>query len=269
MMILQRVLRVFREEGIQGIIKRLEKRYDQRFGKQYSALTVDHNQAMKYFEGHKDVFEDLVSAVAPHIPRDGVIFDIGANIGYFSLMLSQRLNFSGTVYLFEVVPHLAELCKQTFAASPFKVHVLAYGLSDEDAEEDLFIADDRNIGWNTLVAEKASSDMTKVAIQLKAFENCGIDALPSFVKIDVEGAEYKVLGGMIGAMKNWNKLPVILCEVGWGRSHPHWDEETAVFEQMEKIGYSICDLDGSLVDWKNFEGTNDILFIPEKDRSYE
>ena len=111
--------------------------------------------------------------------------------------------------------------------------------------------------------------MTKVAIQLKAFENCGIDALPSFVKIDVEGAEYKVLGGMIGAMKNWNKLPVILCEVGWGRSHPHWDEETAVFEQMEKIGYSICDLDGSLVDWKNFEGTNDILFIPEKDRSYE
>jgi hypothetical protein len=108
----------------------------------------------------------------------------------------------------------------------------------------------------------ATPDMTKSRIRLKAFDGCGIDVTPSFIKVDVEGAEYKVFQGMLGSLRKWRPLPVILCEVGWGQSHPEWEEEMRVFAEMKRIGYSICDLDGLPIDESNLQGTSDVLLLP-------
>jgi len=56
---------------------------------------------------------------------------------------------------------------------------------------------------------------------------------------------------------------VILCEVGWGKSHPKWDEEMKVFEELKKMGYSICDLNGLEIDEKSITSTTDVLLIPK------
>lgn len=139
-----------------------------------------------------------------------------------------------------------------------------FGLSDIDTEEDIFIAGNGNLGWNTLVSQKATSNMTKVRIRLKPFDTCGIDVTPSLIKVDVEGAEYRVFRGMLGSLRKWHPLPVVLCEVGWGQSHPAWEEEMSVFTEMKRIGYTICDLDGLPIDENNLQGTTDVLFIPRK-----
>ena len=106
--------------------------------------------------------------------------------------------------------------------------------------------------------------MIKYFIQLKEFENCQFDAIPTFIKIDVEGAEYLVLRGMLDSLRKWAPLPVILCEVGWGSSHPKWDEELEVFRQLKEIGYTICDLNGQEMDEKSITSTTDILLIPKQ-----
>jgi FkbM family methyltransferase len=254
---------ILREQGFNGLVERVTLRIPRRFQKKHSALTVTHKEAMKWFRRDRLAYNRLITAVRPYVSNDAVIFDIGANIGYFTLLLTESLNFKGSAYLFEPVPHLAELCKKTFSDVPFGVTVFDFGLSDKDTEEDIFIADTGNLGWNTIVSQRTTSNMTKIRIRLMSFDTCGIDATPSFIKIDVEGAEYQVLRGMLGSIRKWRPLPVVLCEVGWGQSHPAWDEEMDIFSQIQLIGYTICDLDGLPIDVDTLQKTTDVLFIPQ------
>ena len=256
----QRMLEILRKGAL---FSRIKSRLYSLIERKHSAMSVNHKQAMKWFEHRKAGYEELISAIHPYVKQDSVIFDVGANVGYFSYLLAENIDFEGSLYLFEPLPNLAKLCEETFQGSTYEAKVFNYGLSDEDSEVDIFVASNGNLGWNTIVQSKASDDMEKVRIKLKQFEKCELDATPTFIKIDVEGAEYLVLRGMLDSMRKWNPLPVILCEVGWGKSHPKWDEEMKVFDELKKMGYSICDLNGLEIDEKSITSTTDVLLIPK------
>ena len=223
---------------------------------------INHQQAMDWFKNHHDVYERLTNAVIPLIPADGVIFDIGANIGYFSLQLAKKMKFQGPICLFEPIPNLAELCRTTFRDTGVDARIFEFALSDENGSFDIFAARNGNIGWNTLIQEKTSDDMERIHIQAHRFDDLGINLQPDFIKIDVEGAEYKVLGGMLDSIRKWQKLPVILCEIGWGTSHPNWDKEIAIFQELEALGYNFINLEKQPVDMAALDKTTDILFVP-------
>lgn len=76
-----------------------------------------------------------------------------------------------------------------------------------------------------------------------------------FIKIDVEGSEYKVLRGMRQFIKNANPKPILFIEIGWGKAHPQWDEELREFDYLYEYGYRRLDL-------YNLKETTDQLFIP-------
>lgn len=230
----------------------------------HSAESVTQAQALAWFEKRRPTYERLSAVVAPYVDRTGVFLDVGANIGYFTKVLGEATGFRGTVHLFEPVPNLAELCRATLLDTPFTSNVHEFGLSDEDASVDIFIAASGNLGWNTIVAEKAATGMTALRIQVRAFETAGIDVTPSFIKIDVEGAEYKVLRGMLGAIERWEPRPAILCEIGWGQGHPAWDQELEVFRSLEKLGYCAYDLDRRPMNIDDLQATTDILLLPSQ-----
>ena len=246
-----------------GLYTRSKNRLLMLTEKKKSAMSVTHKDAMKWFEIRKSGYEELISAIGPYVNKDSIIFDIGANVGFFSYLLAETIDLKGSIYLYEPLPHLAKLCRETFDGAPYNANVFEYGLSDSDSEVDLFVASNGNLGWNTIIQSKASEDMEKVRIKLKQFENCKPDVIPTFIKIDVEGSEYLVLRGMLDSLKTWTPLPVILCEVGWGTSHPNWDEELKVFDELKEIGYSFCDLEGVEIDESSISGTTDILLIPK------
>jgi FkbM family methyltransferase len=245
-----------------NVFTRLKHRLALFMEKRRSAMSVSHREAMKWYELRKESYEALISAVTPYVKQDAVVFDIGANVGFFSHLLAEKIGFKGSMYLFEPLPHLASLCEETFSDVSYEAHVFNYGLSDGDAEVDIFVASNGNLGWNTIIQSKASDDMERVRIQLKHFETCKPEAVPTFIKIDVEGSEYLVLRGMLDSLRAWPQRPVILCEVGWGTSHPQWDEELAVFNELKTIGYTFCDLEGSAIDETSISRTTDVLLIP-------
>ena len=245
-----------------GLLTRAKNRFLLFTEKKNSAMSVTHKDAMKWFKIRKSGYEDLISSIEPYVHQDSVIFDVGANVGFFSHMLAEKIGLKGSLYLYEPLPHLAKLCKETFDDTTYEANVFDYGLSDSDSEVDLFVASNGNLGWNTIIQSKASEDMVKVQIKLKKFENCKPEEIPTFIKIDVEGSEYMVLRGMLNSLREWTTLPVILCEVGWGTSHPNWEEELKVFNELKKIGYSFCNLEGTEIDESSISGTTDILLIP-------
>ncbi len=227
-----------------------------------TASDVAHADALAWFEGRRATYERLAAAVAPYVKPDGVFYDVGGNIGYFTKVLAEQTGFRGTVHLFEPVPNLAGLCALTLADAPYTTHIHEFGLSNEDASLDIFVSSDGNLGWNTIVADKATAGMVSSQIKVKAFGDAGITDIPSFIKIDVEGAEHRVFAGMIDALAAWTTKPAILCEIGWGVNHPQWAEELAAFGDLAAIGYRTVDLDGLPVDVTTLQRTTDVLFLP-------
>lgn len=226
-----------------------------------TASDVDRASAVAWFETRRATYEKLARAVSPHVDPDGVFFDVGANVGYFTKILCEMTAFRGIVHLFEPVPNLARIAAETLEGVPFDVHLHEFGLGAADTSVDLFIGADGNLGWNTIVQEKAAAGVQRIQIDIRAFADLDIPDVPQFIKIDVEGAESQVLRGMLPALRAWTPRPAILCEVGWGKRHPQWEDELDVFDELSEIGYRATDLDGVPVVLADLERTTDVIFV--------
>jgi len=227
------------------------------------ADSVNHNDAFKWFDtGHKKYILNLVSSIENYIKEDSVIFDIGANIGFFTFIIGNKLSSQGSVHLFEPVPNLSEISRLILKEVKYKTNYYKFALGDSNGKESIFLANDGNLGWNTMIKEKIDSDMKEVIIDVRKYDSLDIKVEPTLIKIDTEGYEYKVLNGMVESMKKWSNLPIILCEIGWGKSHPSWDKIRNMVEMMQSLGYRICNLDKSSVNLDNINKTLDVLFLP-------
>lgn len=227
--------------------------------------TVTHREALSFFEDRRDQYLEAVALLARLATPEDDFIDVGANIGYFAREYMKSVSFRGEAYLFEPVPNLARLCSATFAELPYRVTVHPFALGDSEGSFPIFTADDGNIGWNTFVAGKAGSGMKRVTVQSRRFDLLGIDlSRVGAIKIDVEGGEFRVLRGMLPALVQSRRLPVLLVEVGWGKSHPNWGEELEIFSELARLGYRSLDPDGGAVDLAAMEGTRDVLFLPER-----
>lgn len=203
--------------------------------------------------------------MAPFLPRDGVLLDVGANIGFFTQVLTERTGFRGRAHLFEPVPNLADLCIETAARLPCASTVHRVGLGDADARLTIFVSSDGNLGWNTMVEQKArGKQMAPVEVEVVRFDGLGLADVPDLVKIDIEGAEHRVLTGMLPALRRWSPRPAILCEVGWGNGHPEWAQELAAFDALVALGYETRLVDGAPVDVRDLRRTTDVLFVPSR-----
>jgi FkbM family methyltransferase len=83
---------------------------------------------------HDEIFVDEVYLRGGIVLRsDAVVFDVGANIGMFSLFIGARCP-SAQVYAFEPVPDMFVKLQQNIDARGLTVRSFNYGLSDHDHE---------------------------------------------------------------------------------------------------------------------------------------
>ena len=83
--------KILREDGFVELVKCILN-YSKTFDtKKYFATTINHKEAMRWFGRRKYLYDKLISTVYPYVSSDAIIFDIGANIGYFTMLLAERL----------------------------------------------------------------------------------------------------------------------------------------------------------------------------------
>lgn len=230
-----------------------------------TASNVGFDRATKFFEARHETYVQLAEAIRPHLDPDGVLLDVGANIGYFTKVVGEQTGFSGTAHLFEPIPQPARLCHRTLESAEFAVSVHQFGLSDTDGHVDIFVSQLGNLGWNTVIPEwgRDPAKMKPQRIAVRRFDGLGLMATPSVVKIDVEGAEHLVLRGLVPALRQWETKPVILCEIASGHARrPSWDDEMAIMREMLDLGYRATTLDGADLDVTEVDSTTDVLFLP-------
>lgn len=187
--------------------------------------------------------------------------DIGAQTGFFSMHLASLVGEDGGVYSFEPLHANFEVLDKNTRENKFSNIIRAYqvGCSDHEGELDFIHA------AGMLVASNDSQDSERVSVKCIRPDDV-VERRISFVKLDVEGHEPMVLGGMSRILSD---RPLILTELneywlrraGWsGRSY---------MELLTSKGYTLMDittrewLDGSSASFEELDAVN-ILAIPNE-----
>lgn len=129
-----------------------------------------------------------------------VVWDVGANLGYYAVLMADLVGPAGRVLAVEPNPRLAQLCQRTLALNGFAGRAEVRRLAAAAAADTLrFRADLSDPKNGRLLAEADAAaeepDVLEVAVQAAPLDDL-TDGAVDFIKIDVEGAEEQVWAGM-------------------------------------------------------------------------
>ena len=144
-------------------------------------------------------------------PQD-VIFDVGANLGYYSLVFDRATGGDVAIHAFEAEPTNFAILERNLAdngARSVTPHRCA--VSDREGEASLFLYKQSNLGKHSLVPLEGSVSVSVPTTTLDAFwrdQGFG-NRTPTLLKIDIEGAEHSALAG---AQQVLRRCPFVLSE---------------------------------------------------------
>jgi len=133
------------------------------------------------------------AALAAHLRPGDVFWDVGAHIGFFTLLGSRLVGAEGRVHAFEPLPRNRRLLEAALAANGstnVEVHELAVTSSTGEAA----LKGHRSSAMWSLMENKGTDErLTTPTTTLDDLR--GSFEPPHVLKVDVEGVEYEVMRG--------------------------------------------------------------------------
>lgn len=171
-------------------------------------MYLDSQDSLNLYHG---IYEKLTTTlVKKEVKKGDIVLDIGANIGYYTLIFAKLVGKNGQVFAFEPDPTNFALLKKNIAINGYKnVTLVPKAVSRKTEGIKLYLCQ-TNKGDHRIY----NSFDGRQAIAIKAvsldeyFKNYRrkID----FIKMDIQGAEAKAIQGMINLLKN--NQPKIIME---------------------------------------------------------
>ena len=186
------------------------------------------------------IAEPLVQdALAEHVRAGDVVWDVGANIGFFTLIAARLAGPQGRVVSFEPMPANASALRANLASNQaHNVEVVELAVGDSEGVAELQVYDDP--GWAKLdttadTAYKSGRPVSSlVEVELTTLDR-QLDSHPppALLKMDIEGGEVAALRGAHRLLSEHR--PVVLCEL-------HGTNE-AISELLEAEGYELSTIE--------------------------
>ena len=195
----------------------------------------------------------VVNAMVRHVRKGMVCYDVGANAGYLSLVLSKLAQEEGRVYSFEPDPKNLSALKANLRNNRRKnMTIVEKAVSDKSGKVTFASFDYSLVGHIAHETTPEDASLFSVeAISLDDFVFIEKQPAPDFIKIDVEGAELQVFEGGMKAIERHR--PIVLAEV---RAGDIWH---AIEKRMKALGYQAEFLKG----WDmERDQLGDVLLLP-------
>jgi len=160
---------------------------------------------------HSGHFEaDEISWLLDNVPDKCVIWDVGANVGIYSVLLGKNKPHR-TIFAFEPVPStVTRLMHNLKINGVSNVKVFPYALSSSSFTLPMHVSK-LSPGGNSLLSPAPRSQSEIIDVEAHRADDLVLDGLllPDVIKIDIEGSEPNFFKGAKLALQN---LPVILLE---------------------------------------------------------
>ncbi len=199
-------------------------------GVKWKVGASNHGCWLGSYEHHKRLAFEL------SVKEGSVVFDLGANVGFYTLLASVLVGDRGKVVAFEPLPRNLRYLKSHLQMNRVtNVTVMEAAVSDAD-RDCLFDAGPNNSMGHL---SKEGGFRTRV-VAIDKLVSRGEVPLPTHMKIDVEGAEWKVLlGGMSVLVAN--RPTIFLATHGK-------DIHRQCCELLQSLGYTLEPISGATVD---------------------
>lgn len=187
-----------------------------------------------------------------HLKPGGVFVDAGAHIGYHTMLAASIVGLdAGKVYSFEPAVENYKILSKNITMNRLRnVCSFHLALGNRKGElQQLLYLDHQNPGNNKLFRDSPAESVETVTVMCFDEVMLGLDTAIDFIKIDVQGAEVRVLEGMQESIRKQKKL-IALVEfypfglLGMG-NHPE-DLLTLLWD----YGFRIYDIKAQLAEVK-------------------
>ncbi|UHA72286.1 FkbM family methyltransferase [Paenibacillus sp. 481] len=230
-------------------------------GSAYRLTSNDRDAVLAGTESNGGVYEPhIMKWLKDKLPTDAVCMDIGANIGAISIAMAHVAQ-QGTVYAFEPSGHNFHYLVHNIADNGLSRIIPVHAGAYNDNVQLAFSYIDYGGAWSHITTSQSQQGIQEVVNCVKLDDwvsNTGLRRLDC-LKIDVEGAEIKVLQGAVDLIKRFR--PHLIIEF-----NP--DAHQGIFGEDPKLLYdvlsqmffhlTVIDLSGALIPIHSY---NDILNI--------
>ncbi|MDZ7697253.1 MAG: FkbM family methyltransferase [Deltaproteobacteria bacterium] len=182
-----------------------------------------------YLEGTWE--QEVTQFVSSNVKPGMILLDVGADIGYYTLLFAKLIGQTGRVFSFEPIPKSKWYLDKNIEMNGLSnVSTFNFALFDKAAKACL----EEPLTKSKINPFKEQLTGSDIVVEMKVFDDWKFDkgiAHVDLVKIDVEGAELNVLRGMTDTLQT--NRPSLIIEV-----HP---------KQLEDFGFSPDDLSEFLI----------------------
>jgi FkbM family methyltransferase len=204
----------------------------------------------------------MMVALSSKISGCNICFDIGANIGITTVWMARNCN---KVYAFEPCKQNLERLKENLAVNHISnVEVISKAVSDNVGQEIFYIRE--SYGHHSLLQGHVSKVIEKVSIESVTLDSFCFDNkidYIDFLKIDVEGAELKVLNGASQLLKN-KRIGLIVFEHSPILHSVQNRDVSEVIQYLIKSGYKVFKINHEEINLEMISslGQGDLYAIP-------
>jgi FkbM family methyltransferase len=199
-------------------------------------LNLDLQSEKDYWLGTYE--PELQRAIADLVEPGMVAYDVGANIGYISLILARRVGPEGRVFAFEALPrNLSRLLDNlTTSSLAERVRVIPAAVVEQCRRVEFLVGPSGGMGkvdgsaGRRDVSYESIIHVEGISLDDFVFEND--NPSPQVIKMDIEGGEVMALPGMRRLLNQIR--PILYLEL-----HGSQSAEVA-WDLLLKAGYRIC-----------------------------
>ena len=218
-------------------------------------LNLDMQTEKDYWLGTYEL--DLQTSLRELVKPGMVAYDVGANIGYISLMLAHLVGIQGKVFSFEALPSNIIRWQENISLNGLsgRTHITHAAVTDKQSAIGFLVHASGGMGKVIGSAGREESYQEEIevpGISLDDFVFNLKNPAPALIKMDIEGGEVLALPGMRQVLSEVQ--PVLLMEL-------HGQESIRVsWEILTNTGYRICRMKPGFpvvqsiqeLDWKSY-----------------
>jgi FkbM family methyltransferase len=215
------------------------------FGVEIECTMADLIERYVMFFG---VWEPNLTAFLQRRLRTGDVFiDLGANVGYFTLLASRLVGETGTVVAIEAAPHIFSRLKKNLRRNKVtNVRAIEIAVAGGPGNVDLYTGGHLNSGATTTIASRGAERVAQVrAESFDRIVNPEEFARARVIKIDIEGAELPPLMTLLKLAPALRNDVEVVVELSPDSLPTVGGSPTEIVETFENAGFHAYDLQNS------------------------
>ena len=189
--------------------------------------------------------------VKDSVNKGDIVIDIGANIGYYTLMFAKLVGDTGKIYAFEPDPKNFSILEKNIQVNGYNNIILEKKAVSNKLGKSTFYVSENSAGSSM---HKPNNVVDQIYVDLITLDNYfEVNSItPDFIKIDIEGYELNALKGMESILQSSDKTKIMIEYNPLTKKEFNSDPmDNLTF--LSELGFKFKDLNSSVQTFLTFE----------------